>query len=571
MKREPRLQFSDADLAEPKLEKPIKRVKKAEAKADKAQAKIPKKTVVKKERGFDPTTGKVKTQLRFEEVDKKKPPSKLTHAVQDAPVNFVLSQVHREVRQSEDDNVGVEAAHKVAQAVESGGRLVQSAHRVHQLKPYRAAIRAEKKLERANLDALQKKAEIDSPTSNPVSKWQQKQAIKKQYAAAKHNQAAQTTAKAAENTAKAAKKAAEKAEKAGKYVWEHRRGFAIAAAILLMLAFLLNGLSSCSVIMDGVGSGIAASTYPSQDADMLGAEAQYCEMEAELQRYLDTYESTHDYDEYHFDLDTIEHDPYVLISMITALHQGEWTLDEVQGTLQMLFDRQYILTEDVVVETRYRTETDTWTDADGNTHTETYRVPYDYYICNVKLENFNLSHVPVYIMSQEQLSMYATYMSVLGNREDLFGDSPYVDKYITNPPADYDVNPEYLNDEKFATLITEAEKYLGYPYVWGGSNPDTSFDCSGFVSYVLTNSGLVNTGRLGAQGLYNISTPVSKANAQPGDLIFFVGTYDTPGVSHVGIYVGDGVMIHCGDPIQYTSINSSYWQQHFYAFGRPAY
>lgn len=398
MKREPRLQFSDADLAEPKLEKPIKRVKKAEARADKAQAKIPKKTVVKKERGFDPATGKVKTQLRFEEVDKKKPPSKLTHAVQDAPANFVLSQVHREVRQSEDDNVGVEAAHKVEQAVESGGRLVQSAHRAHQLKPYRAAIRAEKKLERANIDALQKKAEIDSPTSNPVSKWQQKQAIKKQYAAAKHNQAAQTTAKAAENTAKAAKKAAEKAEKAGKYVWEHRRGFAIAAAILLMLAFLLNGLSSCSVIMDGVGSGIAASTYPSQDADMLGAEAQYCEMEAELQRYLDTYESTHDYDEYHFDLDTIEHDPYVLISMITALHQGEWTLDEVQGTLQMLFDRQYILTEDVVVETRYRTETDTWTGADGNTHTDTYQVPYDYYICTVTLENFNLSHVPVYIM-----------------------------------------------------------------------------------------------------------------------------------------------------------------------------
>ena len=567
MKREPRLQFSDADLAEPKLEKPIKRVKKAVAKADKAQAKIPKKTVVKKERGFDPATGKVKTQLRFEEVDKKKPPSKLTHAVQDAPANFVLSQVHREVRQSEDDNVGVEAAHKVEQAVESGGRLVQSAHRAHQLKPYRAAIRAEKKLERANLDALQKKAEIDSPTSNPVSKWQQKQAIKKQYAAAKHNQAAQTTAKAAENTAKAAKKAAEKAEKAGKYVWEHRRGFAIAAAILLMLAFLLNGLSSCSVIMDGVGSGIAASTYPSQDADMLGAEAQYCEMEAELQRYLDTYESTHDYDEYHFDLDTIEHDPYVLISMITALHQGEWTLDEVQGTLQMLFDRQYILTEDVVVETRYRTETDTWTDADGNSHTDTYQVPYDYYICTVTLENFNLSHVPVYIMSEEQLGMYATYMATLGNRPDLFPGSGYIGKYVEGSYTDYDIPPEALDDEVFAAIIKEAEKYLGYPYVWGGSSPSTSFDCSGFVSWVINHSGW-DVGRLGAQGLCNICTPVSSANVKPGDLVFFTGTYDTPGVSHVGIYVGNNMMIHCGDPISYANLNSNYWQSHFYRYGR---
>ena len=567
MKREPRLQFSDADLAEPKLEKPIKRVKKAEAKADKAQAKIPKKTVVKKERGFDPATGKVKTQLRFEEVDKKKPPSKLTHAVRDAPANFVLSQVHREVRQSEDDNVGVEAAHKVEQAVESGGRLVQSAHRAHQLKPYRAAIRAEKKLERANLDALQKKAEIDSPTSNPVSKWQQKQAIKKQYAAAKHNQAAQTTAKAAENTAKAAKKAAEKAEKAGKYVWEHRRGFAIAAAILLMLAFLLNGLSSCSVIMDGVGSGIAASTYPLQDADMLGAEAQYCEMEAELQRYLDTYESTHDYDEYHFDLDTIEHDPYVLISIITALHQGEWTLDEVQGTLQMLFDRQYILTEDVVVETRYRTETDTWTDADGNTHTDTYQVPYDYYICTVTLENFNLSHVPVYIMSEEQLGMYATYMATLGNRPDLFPGSGYIGKYVEGSYTDYDIPPEALDDEVFAAIIKEAEKYLGYPYIWGGSSPSTSFDCSGFVSWVINHSGW-DVGRLGAQGLCNICTPVSSANVKPGDLVFFTGTYDTPGVSHVGIYVGNNMMIHCGDPISYANLNSSYWQSHFYRYGR---
>ena len=573
MKREPRLQFSDADLAEPKLEKPIKRVKKAEAKADKAQAKIPKKTVVKKERGFDPATGKVKTQLRFEEVDKKKPPSKLTHAVRDAPANFVLSQVHREVRQSEDDNVGVEAAHKVEQAVESGGRLVQSAHRAHQLKPYRAAIRAEKKLERANLDALQKKAEIDSPTSNPVSKWQQKQAIKKQYAAAKHNQAAQTTAKAAENTAKAAKKAAEKAEKAGKYVWEHRRGFAIAAAILLMLAFLLNGLSSCSVIMDGVGSGIAASTYPSQDADMLSAEAQYCAMEAELQHYLDTYESTHDYDEYHFDLDDIEHAPYVLISAVTALKGKEWTISEVGGVLEMLFEKQYILTETVTTETRYRTETRTgyYTDAEGNLHSYEYtvQVPYTYYICTVRLENFNLSHVPVYIMSQDQLSLYAMYMATLGNRPDLFGSSEYIGKYYTADYEKYEIPPEALEDAQFAAIIKEAEKYLSYPYVWGGSSPATSFDCSGFVSYVYNNCGVGwSFGRLGAEGLRQLCTLVTAANLRPGDLVFFQGTYDTTGASHVGIYVGNDMMLHCGDPIQYASLNSSYWQSHFLAYGR---
>ena len=404
-------------------------------------------------------------------------------------------------------------------------------------------------------------------TVNGMNKHYQKQNIKKEYASAR-NAGSQTAGTATKNTGK---KLGEKVSDKLKEFFENNKKVFIWIGVGVALLVLLGaGISSCSMLTS-TGSSVIASSYLSEDDAMLGAEAQYCRMEQELQSYLDTYESTHNYDEYHFDLDDIEHDPYVLISILSALHEGEFTLDEVQGTLQMLFEKQYILTEEVIVETRYRTETDTWTDADGNTHTETYRVPYDYYICNVKLENFNLSHVPVYIMSQEQLSMYATYMSVLGNREDLFGDSPYVDKYITNPPADYDVNPEYLNDEKFATLITEAEKYLGYPYVWGGSNPDTSFDCSGFVSYVLTNSGLVNTGRLGAQGLYNVCTPVSKANAQPGDLIFFVGTYDTPGVSHVGIYVGDGVMIHCGDPIQYTSINSSYWQQHFYAFGRPAY
>ena len=316
--------------------------------------------------------------------------------------------------------------------------------------------------------------------------------------------------------------------------------------------------------MASVGNGlvgaVAASTYPSEDGDMLGAEAAYCALEAELQEYLDTYEATHDYDEYYFDLDDIEHDPYVLISMLSALHEGAWTVDEVQGTLQSLFDRQYILTEDVVVEVRYRTETRT--DSEGNTYT--VQVPYNYYICYVTLENFNLSHVPIYMMTEEQLSRYALYMATLGNRPDLFPESGYVPKY-TNPPPEHDIPEEYLADETFAAILAEAEKYVGFPYVWGGSNPNTSFDCSGFVSYVYNQCGW-DFGRLGAQGLYNISTRTN--NPKPGDLVFFTGTYDTPGVSHCGIYVGDGWMLHCGDPISYANLNNSYWQSHLYAYGK---
>ena len=276
--------------------------------------------------------------------------------------------------------------------------------------------------------------------------------------------------------------------------------------------------------------------------------------------YLDTYTRTHDYDEYHFDLDTIEHDPYVLLSIVCALHEGEWTLDEVRGTLQMLFDRQYILTEDVVVEVRYRTVTRT--DSDGNDYD--VEVPYNYYICTVTLENFNLSHLPVYIMGEETLSRYALYMATLGNRPDLFPSSPYVGKYTNKPPA-HEIPEDYLADETFAAILKEAEKYVGYPYVWGGSSPSTSFDCSGFVSYVYNQCGW-DFGRLGAQGLYNISTRTS--SPKPGDLVFFTGTYDTPGISHVGIYVGDGWMLHCGDPIGYANLNSSYWQSHFYAYGK---
>ena len=577
-KRSPRLQFTDEERAAPELEKVIRKADKAADKLDKAKAKIPKKTVKRKERVVD-GDGKVTVRLHFEEVEKKAP-SKLAHSVTDAPLNVVLASAHREVRESEEDNVGVESAHKLEEAAEGGVRTLESAHRSHQLKPYRNAAHAEKVADKANLKALNKQAQRDNPqfSSNPYSRWQQKRAIKKEYMAAKAGKTGKTTAKTAETTAKTAEKAAEGTKKTGQFIARHRKGVLVVLGISLIVAFLLGVVSSCSVIVQSGVSGLAASSYSATDADMQAAEAQYCALEAELQDYLDNYERTHDYDEYHYDLDDIEHDPYVLISAISALHGGEWTIGEVGGTIQMLFDKQYILTETVTTETRYRTETRTgsytYTDPEtGETVTEEYeyeiQVPYTYYICHVELENFNLSHVPVYIMSQDELSMYATYMSTLGNRPDLFPDSAYVNRYYNTEYEDYEIPDSALSDPQFAAMMEEAEKYLGFPYVWGGSSPATSFDCSGFVSYVINNCGVGwNVGRLGASGLLGICTRVSASNVRPGDLVFFEGTYDTTGASHVGIYVGNNMMIHCGDPIQYADLSSSYWQQHFLAYGR---
>ena len=561
-KRSPRLQFTDEERTAPELKKAVRKADKKADKLEKAEAKIPKKTVKRKQRVVD-ADGKVTTRLFFEEVDKKKPPSKLSHAATATPIDSALATAHREIRQSEEDNVGVESAHKMEEVSEGGVRLLDFAHRSHKLKPYRKAAHAEAAADKANLKALNKQARYNNPqfSSNPYSRWQQKRAIKKEYMAAK----AGKTAKATQKTAKSAKKAAENAKKSAEFVTKHWKGSLIVIAILFMVAFLMSVVSSCSVLVQGGTSVFGASSYAAEDADMKSAEAQYCALEAELQEYLDTYESTHDYNEYHYDLDDIEHDPYVLISAISALHGSEWTIDEVGGTIQMLFDKQYILTEIVKTETRYRTRTRT--DSEGNSYT--VEVPYTYYICTVKLENFNLSHVPVYIMSEEQLSMYATYMSTLGNRPDLFPNSSYVNTYINTEYEDYEIPAEALSDPQFAAMIKEAEKYLGYPYVWGGSSPSTSFDCSGFVSWVVNNCGVGwNIGRLGADGLRHICTRVSSANVKPGDLVFFQGTYDTAGASHVGIYVGNNKMVHCGDPIQYADLGSSYWQSHFLSYGR---
>lgn len=445
--------------------------------------------------------------------------------------------VHGKIYENEQENVGIEGAHRSELVGESGlrhgKRFVQKKIRQH---PAKAVQRAESKYVKATADYHFRMAAQEHPemSGNPVSRMWRKHRLKKQY---------QKRAREATKTgaASAAKKTAAATEKAGAkiagFVKRHPVGVLLALACVLLL-FMMQSCSSSLVMLGNSGAGaVGATTYPSEDGEILAAEAAYSGMEAELQNYLDTYTATHSYDEYHFDLDEIEHDPYVLISILCVLHEGEWTADEVQGTLENLFDRQYILTERVVRETRY--------DSDGD--------PYSWYICYVTLENKNLSHLPLEMMGEEQMARYSLYMSTLGNRPDLFPESAYVGKYITNPPADYDVPEEYLDDETFAAILGEAEKYLGYPYVWGGSSPATSFDCSGFVSWVINHSGW-NVGRLGAQGLYNICTPTSAP--RPGDLVFFVGTYDTAGVSHCGIYVGDGMMIHCGDPIQYANLNT---------------
>ena len=472
--------------------------------------------------------------------------------------------VHGKIYEVEHENVGTEGAHRTELAGETvlrhGTRFVKKQVREH---PARAVRRAESRHTKATADYYYRKTVEEHPEmqkGGALSRYLQKQKIKRQYAK-QVREAAKQGGKTAE---KAVSSAGKLTEKVVAYAKEHPVGLLAAALCLILLLSLQSCLSSMTTVGNGLVGAVAASTYPSEDADMLGAEAAYCAMEDELQDYLDSYQRTHDYDEYHFDLDDIEHDPYVLISILTALREGAWTLEEVQGTLQMLFDRQYILTEDVVVEQRYYLETDTWTDEDGNTHSDTYRVYYDYYICYVTLENFNLSHLPIYIMGEDQLSRYALYMATLGNRPDLFPSSPYVGKYTNKPPA-HEIPEDYLADETFAAILKEAEKYVGYPYVWGGSSPSTSFDCSGFVSYVYNQCGW-DFGRLGAQGLYNISARTS--SPKPGDLVFFTGTYDTPGISHVGIYVGDGWMLHCGDPISYANLNTSYWQSHFYAYGK---
>lgn len=606
MKKEPHLKFTDQELAEnTPVGNAARKAKKAAERADKADAKIPRRKKPKVALHFDdevkrpkevkaprekargrkkqdaekavqkpaqkPSTKSVKFTLCFEE--QQKPPAKSSIRARDAPRRIAHSMIQNGV-QSQDENTDVST--DMVQAADTAEQRTEAAfhdiHRTVQLRPYRGAEKAEWKLEKANLGYLQKKAQAEQPTSNPISKWQQKRQIKRQYAAAKAGYSGKTV----KNTAKGAEKAVKNTEKAAKFVSASKKPLLVVLAIALLLMFFLNVVSSCSVIVEGVGSVLAGSTYPASDSALLNAEAAYTAKEEELQRYLDNYTGTHDYDEYHFDLDEISHDPYVLLSLLSAMNPGDWTASEIARMVEDLFDRQYILTEFVETETRYRTETRTdyeyvYNPDTGSyewrSYTHTVQVPYEYRICTVTLENRDLSHLPVELLSGSQLNMYATYMATLGNRPELFPDSPYVDLYLNKTDQSVDIPADAIPSDQVAAMLREAQKYLGYPYVWGGSSPETSFDCSGYVCWVVNHSGW-NIGRLSAQGICNVCAPISVANAQPGDLVFFKGTYDTPGVSHCGIYVGNNTMIHCGDPIKYANLNTNYWQSHFYCFGR---
>ena len=569
-----RLQFTAEERADPQLSKYIHKAEKKADKLDAAKDALPKKRVVTTETVYDEASGRAKTKLRFDKVEK--PAPKLKPNPMSRPVQEAGLFVHGKIHEVEGENVGVEGGHKGEELAErQAGKAIRSGIRRHKLKPYRAAAKAERKSIAANAEYIYQKSLRDNPelaqaVSNPVSRFWQKQKIKRDYARAARaaGQTAQGAAGAATKTAQAsaaaAKKAAKESKKGASFLVRHWKGALLIGGVGLMLLLIMGGLQSCTAMFGSAGTGLAATSYLSEDEDMLGAEAAYSDLEADLQHELDNYKSLHPgYDEYRFDLDEIGHDPYVLTSILAALHEGVFTLDGVQGDLAMLFEKQYTLTQTIETEIRYRTETRT--DSEGNEYD--VEVPYTYYICNVKLVNNDLSHLPVSIMGEDELSMYAAYMQTLGNRPDLFPTGSYPNASTVKEPTYYEIPPEALEDETFAAMIAEADKYVGYPYVWGGSSPSTSFDCSGFISWVLNHSGW-SVGRQTAQGLYNICTPVTAGQAKPGDLVFFVGTYDTPGVSHVGLYVGNSVMLHCGDPISYTNLNSSYWQSHLYCYGR---
>lgn len=554
-------------------------MEKSEKTADRLEAareKIPKQKRIKAAREFDEATGRAKTRLYFEKTDKP-PNGKLHHNPADRPIREIKSYVHGKVGEVEKDNSGVEGAHKSEKLAEKAGsyasRKLKEGYRSHKLKPYREAAKAEAASKKADTNYLYHKTLKENPelASNPLSRFHQKQQIKKQYAkdlraAQKAGKTAGKTAGAAKNTRKAAGKAGEATKKTTDFIARHWKGILTVGVFLLLIVMIFTGLSSCAAIIQGGVSSIVGTSYTAEDEAIREVEADYKELESGLREEIADIETDYpDYDEYQYHLDEIGHDPFALASYLTA-KLYDYTREEAQAEIQALFEKQYTLTLREEIQTRYRTETTTDPET-GETTTE--EIPYDYYILHVTLTNKNIETLAGELLTPEQKEMFDIYMETKGNKPDVFGED-----YATGTPGggeytDYEIPPEALSDERFAAMIAEAEKYLGYPYVWGGSSPSTSFDCSGFVCWVINHSGVGSVGRTTAQGIFNYTTPIAPSEAKPGDIIFFTGTYDSgSAVSHVGIYVGNGMMIHCGNPISYASVNTPYWQSHFYAYGR---
>lgn len=554
MRKEPRLHFTDEERSDPALEKPIRKADRAAAKADRAQAKIPKKQV--RQKTVDPKTGKVTTKLVLE--DKKKPPSKLSHAVRDAPGDAALGKLHKEIRETEQDNVGVESAHKSEETAETGVRLVREGYRSHKLKPYRKAAQAEQKLEKANVNALFQKSLRENPqlTSNPFSRWQQKQTIKKEYAAAKR---AENTANTAKKTGKAAKTVKEKVQQAGAFIMRHKKGFLLVGAIFLLICLLLNTMSSCSMMAQSIGSAISGSTYPSDDPELVAVEADYAAKEAALQAEIDNIESSHPgYDEYRYDLDMIGHDPHELAAFLSAVLQG-YTQSSAQGELERVFSAQYTLTLTEEIQIR------TYTDEDGDTH------EYEYRILHVKLESRPISSLATELLTPEQLEMYQVYRQTLGNKPLIFGGGS------TNTSESESLDGvEFVNGTRPGNpeLVELAKRQVGnvggQPYwSWYGFNSRVEW-CACFVSWCYGQMGLSEPrfaacqsqgipwfqshGQWGARGYDNLA---------PGDAIFF--DWDLDGsADHVGIVIGtDGSRVYTvegnsGDACKIRSYDVNY-------------
>ena len=530
------MRFTREERADPTLERPIRRAERAAAKADKAQAKLPKQLA--REKSMDPATGKITTKLVLED---KKPPSRL--GVREIPVTLVTTTVHREIRQSEKDNVGVESAHKSEEAAETGARLMREGYRSHKLKPYRKAAQAEQKLEKANVNALYQKSLRENPqlASNPISRWQQKQAIKKEYAAAKRaGQAAGNTASTAKKTGKAAKTVKEKAQEAGAFVVRHKKGFLIAGAIFLLVCMLLNTMSSCSMMAQSIGSVVSGTTYPSDDPELVAVEADYAAKETALQAEIDNIESSHPgYDEYQYDLDMIGHDPHELAAYLSAVLQG-YTQESAQAELERVFSAQYTLTLTEEVQIR------TYTDEDGDEH------EYEYRILHVKLESRPISSVATELLTPDQLEMYQVYRQTLGNKPLIFGGGSPDTSDSEDLTGVVFVNGTRPGNQAVVDIAkSQVGNVGGQPYwSWYGFNSRVEW-CACFVSWCYNQMGLSEP-RFAACQSQGIPWFQSHgqwggrdyANIAPGDAIFF--DWDLDGsADHVGLVVGtDGSRVY---------------------------